>query len=285
MGKPARDANLISPANLRSELSRGSADLVVLDVRQTSPGSTAGDAADLRAYLDGHIPDAVFVDIDADLAGVSTGSNGKRPLPGAERFQKAIRRWGIDVATPVVVYGATRSAAPARAWWLLRWAGLPSVRLLDGGLDGWVAHGGLLQTGEPVSQRPESEFVIQPGGLPVVEVDAVRAFAGRGLLLDARPAAKFSHPTDPSAGHIASAQSAPVGESFNAAGYLRSDEELRQQFARIGVGPASEPAAYCGSGVAAALEVFLLTLLDVRAHLYVGSTSEWTADPSRVLER
>lgn len=277
MGEAARRSNLVSPATLRQELTQG-ADVVVLDARQS------GDAADPQAYADGHIPGAVFVDLDADLAGASTGSNGKRPLPGAEEFQKTVRRWGIEKTTPVVVYGATRSPAPARAWWLLRWAGVQSVRLLDGGLDGWTHHGGELQTGDP-ALRPESVFVIEPGGLPVVLVDEVPAFADRGVLLDARPAAKFSNPQDPSAGHIPGARSAPAAGSFDSAGFFLPEDELRQQFSRLGVGVDSEPAAYCGTGVSAALEVFVLTLLDIRARLYVGSASEWTADPARVLEQ
>jgi thiosulfate/3-mercaptopyruvate sulfurtransferase len=276
MGQAARLANLISPETLSEQLAAS----VVLDVRQ----SATADAADLHAYLQGHIPGAVFVDIDADLAGISTGRNGKRPLPGTEEFQKTLRRWGIGIDTPVVVYGATRSAAPARAWWLLRWAGVKSVRLLDGGLDGWVSHGGAVHTGES-ALPPESDFVIEPGGLPVVVVDEVPTFAARGLLLDARPAVKFSNPGDPAAGHIPGAQSAPVASSFDAAGYFLPDDDLRRSFARLGVGSDSEPAAYCGTGVAAALEVFVLALLDIRARLYVGSASEWTADPARVLER
>lgn len=277
MGEAARRANLIGPATLRQELAEV-ADVVVLDVRQSA------DAADPRAYADSHLPGAIFVDLDADLAGVSIGTNGKRPLPGAEEFQKTLRRWGIEKSTPVVVYGATRTPAPARAWWLLRWAGVQSVRLLDGGLDGWVNHGGELQTGEP-TLRPESDFVIEPGGLPVVMVDEVPAFADRGVLLDARPAAKFSNPQDPSAGHIPGAQSAPVSEFYDEAGFFRTEDQLRQRFAALGVGAGSEPAAYCGTGVSAALEVFVLTLLDIRARLYVGSASEWTADPARVLEQ
>ena len=280
MGEAARRAHLISPANLLDELSSAQTAVVVLDVRHAAKT----DAADADGYLRGHLPGAIFVDIDADLAGISTGTNGKRPLPGAEDFQKTVRRWGIDTHTPVVVTGATRSAGPARAWWLLRWAGVQSVRLLDGGHDGWVAHGGALQTGEP-ELRPESEFVIEPGGLPVVLVDEVPAVAGRGLLLDARPAAKFSNPADPAAGHIPGAQSAPAAQSFDAAGYFLPEAQLRRQFARVGVHADSEPAAYCGTGVAAALEVFVLALLGIRARLYVGSASEWTADPSRVLQR
>ena len=190
----------------------------------------------------------------------------------------------IEASTPVVVYGSTRSAAPARAWWLLRWAGVQSVRLLDGGLTGWADAGGDLHTGA-AALRPESDFEIVPGGLPVVLVDEVPVFAGRGLLLDARPAAKFSHPSDPAAGHIPGARSAPVVESFDATGYLLPEDELRRRFTGIGINQDSEPAAYCGTGVAAALEVFVLALLDIRARLYVGSASEWTADPNRVLER
>src|SRR6478752_4773882 len=102
----ARQANLIGPADLADQLS-GGGPVVVLDVRQ----SAGVDAADHQGYLDGHLPGALFVDLDADLAGFSTGTNGKRPLPGADEFQKTVRRWGIDTDTPVVVYGAATSAA------------------------------------------------------------------------------------------------------------------------------------------------------------------------------
>ncbi|ANW67914.1 hypothetical protein BCA37_20365 [Mycobacterium sp. djl-10] len=265
---------MISAGELAAQLSG----TVLLDVRQ------AGDSPDHRAYLDAHLPGALFADLDADLAGPSTGTNGKRPLPGAEEFQKTVRSWGISVDSPVVVYGAPASPAPARAWWLLRWAGVRSVRLLDGGLPAWSAAGGTVHTG-PVDTPAESDFVIEPGGLPVVLVDDVPAFAGRGLLLDARPAIKFSNPADPTAGHIPGARSAPVAESFDERGFLLPEEELRRRFAGIGVGAGSEPAAYCGTGVAAALEVFVLAVLGIRARLYVGSASEWTADPARVLER
>lgn len=276
MSDAARSAHLIGPAELQAWLTRRP-DTVLLDVRHVMPA----DHADRDAYLAGHLPGALFVDVDADLAGVSTGRNGRRPLPGVTEFEKTVRRWGIDITTPVVVYGAARSPAPARAWWLMKWAGVESVRVLDGGLDGWT--GGLV-SGEAEDRR-ESDFVIQPGGLPVVEIADVPSFAARGLLLDARPAIKFSHPTDAGAGHIPGARSAPVAEFFDAAGFLLPDAQLRERFAALGVAEGREPAAYCSTGVSAALEVFVLSVLGVRARLYVGSASEWTADPSRVLVR
>ncbi|MDA2891981.1 rhodanese-like domain-containing protein [Mycolicibacterium sp. BiH015] len=276
MSDAARSAHLIGPAELQAWLIRRP-DTVLLDVRHVMPA----DHADRDAYLAGHLPGAVFVDVDADLAGVSTGRNGRRPLPGVTEFEKTVRRWGVDITTPVVVYGAARSPAPARAWWLLKWAGVESVRVLDGGIDGWT---GDLVSGD-LDDRPESDFVIRPGGLPVVEVEEVPSFAARGLLLDARPAIKFSHPTDAGAGHIPGARSAPVAEFFDAAGFLLPDDQLRERFAAIGISAGAEPAAYCSTGVSAALEVLVLSVLGVRARLYVGSASEWTADPSRVLVR
>lgn len=277
MSEAARSAHLIGPAELTAWLTRRP-ETVVLDVRHAMPA----DHADRAAYLSAHLPGAQFVDVDADLAGPSTGRNGKRPLPGAAEFEKTLRRWGIDTGTPVVIYGSARSPAPARAWWLLRWAGVDSVRLLDGGIDGWT---GALESGEPGDVRPESDFAIRPGGLPVVEIGEVPSFAERGLLFDARPAAKFTHPTDAGAGHIPGARSAPVAEFFDAAGFLLPDEQLRDRVAGLGIPTGAEPAAYCGTGVAAALEVFVLAVLGVRARLYVGSASEWAADPARSIVR
>lgn len=276
MSEAARSAHLIGPAELQTLLA-DRPDTVVLDVRHVMPA----DRADRDGYLAGHLPGALFVDVDADLSGASTGFNGRRPLPGAIAFEKTVRQWGIDSATPVVVYAAARSPAPARAWWLLTWAGVQSVRLLDGGIDGWS---GELVAG-PVASPRDSDFVIRPGCLPVVEVGDVPSFAERGLLLDARPAAKFSHPTDSGAGHIPGARSVPVAEFFDAAGFLLPDADLRERFGVLGLTADAEPAAYCSTGVAAALEVFVLSVLGVRARLYVGSASEWTAEPSRVLVR
>lgn len=279
MSAQVRSTTVVSPASLLAELADENTTVVVLDVRQ------AGDRPDADAYRAGHIPGATFVDLDADLAGISDGSNGGRPLPAPEVFEKTVRRWGIGHDTPVVVYGATRTPAPGRAWWLLRWAGVNSVRLLDGGLDGWVAHGGSLQSGDAGIDSTESDFVIGPGELPVIEAADVQAYAHRNALLDARAAAKFSNPSDSSAGHIPGARSVPAVELYDENGYLLPDDELRGLLTDKGVDLSGEPAAYCGTGVAAALEVLVLSLLGIRTHLFVGSMSEWSADPSRPLQR
>ncbi len=278
MSDSARTANLISPVDLRAALAAGQ-DVVLLDVRH----NPVTDTADAQAFRVGHLPGAQFVGVDEALAGTSTGVNGARPLPEPDVLEKRIRGWGIDTGTPVVVYGATRSPAPARAWWVLRWAGVESVRLLDGGLDGWTRHGGVLSTAE--TARPETGFVIRSGGLPVIEASEVPDVAARGELLDARPAMKFAGSADPGVGHIPGARNVPLTELFNAAGYLKDDAELRAVFGIRGIAGGSSPATYCGSGVAAALEVLALALLDIPARLYVGSLSEWAADPARRLDR
>lgn len=262
-------------------------DVAVVDARQR----VGVDASDPEGFDEAHLLGSHFADLDADLAGVSDGTNGRRPLPSADVWEKTVRRWGIERDTPVVVVGAARTPAPARAWWLLRWAGVASVRLLDGGIEAWIAAGGPVTGGSAPatnvreSDAVESDFRIRPGSLPSISWSEVPDFARRRLLLDARPAAKFSDPIADDAGHIPGARSAPAAELFGADGRLLPDGELREHFARLGVDADSEPAAYCGSGVAAALEVLALATLGVRARLYVGSVSEWTADPTRALER
>ncbi|MFC0534225.1 sulfurtransferase [Phytohabitans kaempferiae] len=272
---PRRD-NLISVADLNALLVSGAP--MLLDVRQVGP-----EHPNRAGYLDGHLPGAQFADLDADLAGTSTGSNGRRPLPHPDTFQATVRRWGIDRGTPVVVYGATRSAAPARAWWLLRWAGVESVKLLDGGLDAWASAGGALAQGhEP---RPaQSEFVIKPGQLPNVELPDVAELARVGRLIDARPAVRFAGTAD-GAGHIPGAINVPADGNFTDDGYLLPADELQVRFMPHGLDTDTPFGAYCGSGVAAAMEVFVLATLGRTARLYVGSASEWTADPNRPLVR
>ena len=138
---------IISAPELASDLA-GPNPPVLLDVRwQLSVAKAAGAAPfDGRAeYAAGHIPGAVFVDLDSELAS-RPATGGRHPLPDLEVFGAAMRRAGVSAGTPVVVYDGGQGWAAARAWWLLRWTGHPDVRVLDGGLPSWE---GPLETDVP----------------------------------------------------------------------------------------------------------------------------------------
>jgi thiosulfate/3-mercaptopyruvate sulfurtransferase len=250
---------------------------VLLDVRWQLGGPPGRPM-----YAAGHLPGAVHVDLDAELAGPA-GRGGRHPLPDLEIFGAAMRRAGVSHGRPVVVYDGGAGWAAARAWWLLRWAGHERVRVLDGGLAAWD---GELSTEEP---RPEEgDFVPAPGGLPVLDADAAARLARAGVLLDARAAERYRgevEPVDPVGGHIPGALSAPTTENVAEDGLLRPPEELAARFAGLGAVPGADVGVYCGSGVSAAHEVLALAVAGVEAALYPGSWSEWTADPGRPVAR
>ncbi|MEV4436969.1 sulfurtransferase [Streptomyces sp. NPDC049585] len=232
-------------------------------------------------YEAGHLPGAVYVDLDAELA-APPGPKGRHPLPDVEQFGAAMRRAGVRADRPVVVYDGGTGWAASRAWWLLRWAGHPSVRVLDGGLAAWQAEGRPLESGVP--DVAEGDFVPAPGALPLLDADGAAALARRGLLLDARAAERYRgevEPIDPVAGHIPGAVSAPTTENVTEQGLLRPAAELAERFARLGVKDGVEVGVYCGSGVSAAHQLLALAVVGIDAALYAGSWSEWVADPAR----
>jgi thiosulfate/3-mercaptopyruvate sulfurtransferase len=159
----------------------------VLDVRWTLPKPDGSD--DFRA---GHVPGAVYVSLDDELAAHGEPTDGRHPLPTVEALQESARRWGIDDGDTVVVYDAGGNLASARAWWLLRHAGVEDVRLLDGGLDAWTASGRELETGDVSPDR--GGVTLSYGHLPVVGIDDVLAVAADGALLDARAPERSTPP-------------------------------------------------------------------------------------------
>jgi thiosulfate/3-mercaptopyruvate sulfurtransferase len=263
---------IISAAELADALD-GTA---ILDVRYRMGGPPGHGE-----YAKGHIPGARYVDLDAELA-APPGPRGRHPLPDPEDFAAAMRRAGVDRDRDVVVYDDWTGWGPARAWWLLRWAGHQRVRVLDGGLAAWTAAGQPLSTEEPAPG--DGDFTASPGAMPLLDADQAAGLARRGLLLDARAGERYrgeTEPIDRIAGHIPGALNAPTTANVAPDGRFLPTAELAARFAALGAHPTAEVGVYCGSGVSAAHEILALAAAGIPAALYPGSWSEWSADPSR----
>lgn len=269
-------AHLTTPHELVELQSRGR--VRVLDVRWRL------DAPDGHpAYRDGHIPGAVYVSLDDELAAHGAPTEGRHPLPDADAFQASVRRWGIDDGDVVVVYDDWLGYGAARAWWMLTDAGV-TTRVLDGGLAAWRAADFELDT-DDVMPEPGTA-TIAPGQLPQLTMDAAAGLADEGVLLDARAGERYRgevEPIDPRAGHIPGALSAPTTENLDADGRMLSSVDLRARFADLGIEPGTTVGVYCGSGVSAAQEVLALAVAGHEAALYVGSWSQWANHPDRAV--
>jgi thiosulfate/3-mercaptopyruvate sulfurtransferase len=237
--------------------------------------------AKATAFTIGHIPGAVFVDLDRELAG-PPGAGGRHPLPSAQTFAAMMRSRQVWNDRPVVVYDEATSMTAARAWWLLRYFGHRNVRVLDGGVAAWVQAGQRLENG--VGLIAPGDFVARPGHMPLIEADDAAEIARRGILIDARAPERFcglAEPIDPIAGHIPGAGNRPTAQNVDDSGRFLPPNVLREAFERLGVHDGVEVGTYCGSGVTAAHEVLALELTGHRAALYAGSWSEWITDPDR----
>ncbi|MDH6538251.1 sulfurtransferase [Streptomyces sp. SPB4] len=266
---------ILSASELMSEMA-GSRPPVLLDIRWQLGGP------DQRpAYEAGHLPGAVYVDLDRELAG-PPGSGGRHPLPDPEAFGAVMRRAGVRSDAPVVVYDGGQGWAAARAWWLLGWTGHPDVRVLDGGLAAWTAAGGAVTADTPTPV--EGDFKPNPGARGLLDADAAASLARTGLLLDARAGERYRgevEPIDPVGGHIPGAVSAPTTENVGPDGLFLPAATLRERFARLGATGDTEVGVYCGSGVSGAHEVLALEVAGIGSGLYAGSWSHWSSDPAR----
>jgi thiosulfate/3-mercaptopyruvate sulfurtransferase len=252
----------------------------VLDVRWA-----LGDPAGRAHFAARRIPGSVYVDLDTELAAEAGPSAGRHPLPAVEDLQAAARRWGVRHDAGVVVLGDNGGLAAARAWWLLRWAGVRDVRVLDGGLRAWEAAGFPVHDASAAVFEPDpGDITLRPGLLPTLDADAAEKLARGGLLLDARAGERYrgeSEPVDPRAGHIPGAVCAPTADNLTPEGLFRSADELRARFARFGAADADTVGVYCGSGVTAAHQILALHVAGLEAALYPGSWSQWSGDPAR----
>lgn len=265
---------LISPDELHGLLEEGSV-VRLLDVRYRLDRPDGRD--DYRAA---HLPGAVYVDMDTELATHGAPSEGRHPLPSHETLQDAARRWGLNDGDAVVVYDDYRSVAAARAWWMLRGAGVVDVHVLDGGLSAWRAAGLPLETGD---------VEVDPGSVVLhdlrrgISIDEAAVWPQRGVLLDARAPERYrgdSEPYDPVAGHIPGAVNLPadallVGDRF------ASPTAIRSAFESVGVTAATAVAAYCGSGLTAAHTALAGEAAGLDVDVYPGSWSQWSNTPGR----
>ncbi len=267
---------LVSARDLTTRLD----DVTVLDVRYQT-GAPAGRPA----YESGHIPGAVYVDVDEDLAAPPAGpgqGGGRHPLPATDDFEGAMRRAGVRGDRPVVVYDDWGGRAAARAWWLLRYHGHGDVRVLDGGLSAWTDAGGELERGV-VTPEP-GDFTAVPGGLPVVDTEDVPAVE---VLVDARAHERYlgeHEPIDPVAGHIPGAVNVPTSDNLRPDGRFKEPDELRRVYAAVGAVAGADVAAYCGSGVTACHDLLAMAVARVPGALYAGSWSDWVSDPDRPVD-
>jgi len=247
----------------------------VLDVRWTLPRPDGRPA-----YREGHLPGAVYVDLESELSAHGPATAGRHPLPDAAALTAAARRWGLRPDDRVVAYDGGGNLASARLWWLLRDAGFARVRLLDGALPAWVAAGFPIEVGEVTSEPGTVELA--SGQMPRIELEDVAAFARNGILLDARAPERYAgreEPIDPRAGHVPGARSLPTAGNLAEDGRFLPADALRERLAATGATGDEPVGAYCGSGITASHELFALTLAGVDGALFPGSWSQWSNHP------
>lgn len=257
---------------------------VVLDVRWRLGGPPAEPD-----YLAGHLPGARFVDLATTLSD-APGPGGRHPLPDPARLTDELATLGVSDGSSVVCYDDVDGSTAARAWWLLRWLGLPAdqVQVLDGGYAGWVERG-FPVTRERPPPAARGRLTARPGSMPVLDAETAADTARRGVLLDARAPERYlgeSEPVDARPGHIPGARNAPFARHIGPDGRWLDSERLAEHYRRLGVADGARVGAYCGSGVTATSVVLALEhsgLLPPQrpAALYAGSWSHWSADPSR----
>ena len=263
---------LITAAELRERLG----EVRVLDARWQ-----LGRDDGREQYLGGHIPGAVFIDVERELSRHGEPEEGRHPLPDDAALAAAARRWGISTGMTVVVYDDHRMLAASRAWWALRRAGLGDVRVLDGGWRAWQAAGGEVATGD-VRVEAGDVRLSSPGVAGIIGTADAAAWPHTGVLLDARAAERYrgeTEPIDPIPGHIPGARNLPIARMLTDDGRFRSASDIGAAFDTAGAHPGMPIAAYCGSGITAAQLALAGAIVGREVAVYPGSWSAWSNTP------
>jgi thiosulfate/3-mercaptopyruvate sulfurtransferase len=268
---------LVSVAELATELH--DPDLVVVDARWYLGKPGAGR----EAYLAAHIPGAIHLDLDTDLAELgdpnALGAPGRHPLPDPRTWATAMGARGIGNESRVVAYDDVGGWVAARLWWMLDDLGFEAVAVLDGGIGAWTATDLPVSSGEEPAPAPRS-LELAERWTGVIERDDLRSKIGTVLLLDARAAPRYRgemEPVDPVPGHIPTAVNATIADNLGPDGRLLAPEALRSRFEALGADGSSEVVTSCGSGTSAAHHSLAMRIAGLPDPiLYVGSYSDWS---------
>lgn len=268
-------STIINVDNLKKNLNER--DWVIIDTRYDLADKNAGR----MAYLDAHIPGAVFADLHDDLSGPPLTDHGRHPLPSAEQLNKLFPGFGINNDTQVVVYDQVSGSFAGRLWWLLRYMGHEKVAVLNGGWPEWQKQGSPVHSGEETRQR--GNFRGTPNSDWLITVDQIPAAK---LLVDSRDPARYrgeTEPLDRAAGHIPGAINHFWKENLDDNGLFKSPRLVHNEFRKfLGSIKPEEAVFYCGSGVTACHNLLAAVYAGLPApKLYAGSWSDWCSDPSR----
>lgn len=280
-------STIISVEALQSLRTEAPAKVVIVDCRHDLMDAEVG----IKAYREGHLPRAVFANLDRDLSGAKLGADGqfrgRHPLPSTEDLLQTLRRLGINTDSQVVAYDGQGGMYAARLWWLLRSVGHAAVAVLDGGIGAWTEAGLPLETQETQAALGN----ISMGSALTRQVDVTQVLANisadahsRLQVVDARAADRFrgeNETIDPVGGHIPGAVNRFFKDNLQADGRFKDAVQLRAEWLQKITRP-EQSIMQCGSGVTACHNLLALEIAGLSgAALYPGSWSEWCADLSR----
>lgn len=277
---------LVSVADL-FELQRSGSCLIV-DCRFSLSDPESG----YKAYLEGHIPGAVYANLDNDLSGPATGSSGRHPLPDAARFSKFLAGIGWRPGSAVVAYDDVGGAFAARLWWLMKYFGHNEGALLDGGFPAWAAAGYATAQGSDDMNLPAAPLIaLNTCDEMVLTAAEVRDGLAGGdiVLVDARAPERYRgdvEPIDTIAGHVPGAKNLPLSLNLDQDGHFKRVEDILTQWQTFqAAGSAGQLVHMCGSGITACFNQFAAELVGIKgSRVYAGSWSEWIRDPARGVE-
>ncbi|MFE4194528.1 sulfurtransferase [Paenarthrobacter sp. NPDC056912] len=250
--------------------------IVLVDTRWYLNGASGKDAYDA-----GHIPDAVFMDLDRWLSGPASPEAGRNPLPDPEVFAQGMREAGISDSDTVVAYDDAGGVIAARLVWKLRSTGHHAA-ILNGGIGNYP---GDLTTETPLRRPGRFTAKAWPADLLA---DISEASSGACITVDARNRDRFEgrqDPVDPRPGHIPGAVNVPCRENLDSSGQLLPELQIRANFERAGVLSAEGTIAYCGSGVTACHNLLMMEQLGMgEGKLFVGGWSQYSRANDRPVE-